>query len=380
VDLVLRLLHTGDVHLGRPFGLLGDFGRIVRQQIRATFSRVLALGRERNAAAILIAGDLFDAERPDPSDLRFVLEEVRKLRPLPVYLLPGTHDLLGPHSVYRRIPERPDNLFVFDQDGPHTFVHDALGLAVHARATHAKRGGEPPLAGIHADPRARYNIAMAHASVPRADIPADSEHDAVVTEAEIRRTGVRYVALGHWHKTAEYFPGNAFRTWYAGSPETLQFEDGDGSGYALEVVLGDDRVEVTPHRVGRYEWREVAIAVPPEGAEEGVRQAILQHEGPNRIVRVRLAGDLPAAAVFDAQALKEQCVGRFAHLSVETDALRTRWEQFDATTVFPDGTIGAAFVRLALERLAQAGEEGRPLWEEVLRRGTALLANREDIG
>jgi len=377
---MLRLIHTGDVHLGRPFGLLGDFGRVVRQQIRATFSRVLTLGRERNATAVLIAGDLFDAERPDSADVRFVLDEIRKLRPLRVHLLPGTHDLLGPHSVYRRLPERPDNLFVFDQDGPHIFFHEALGLAVHARATRAKRGGEPPLAGIHAEPRARYNIAMAHASVPRADIPADPEHDAVVTEAEIRRTGVQYVALGHWHKTAEYFLGNAFRAWYAGSPETLQFEDGDGSGYALEVVLDGDRVEVTPHRVGRYAWRDVTIPVPPEGAEEGIRQAILQHAGPDRIVRVRLTGDVPAGAAFDPQALEEQCVGRFAHLSVETSQLRTRWEQFDATTVFPDGTIGAAFVRLAQERLAQAGEEERLLWEEVLRRGTALLANREDVG
>jgi len=377
---MLRLLHTADVHLGRPFGLLGGFGRVVRQQLRTTFARVLALGRERNAAAVLIAGDLFDAERPDPSDRRFVLDEVRKVRPLPVYLLPGTHDLLGPHSVYRRLPERPDNLFVFDQEGPQTFVHEAVGLAVHARATRAARGGEPPLAGIQAAHRAPYNVAIAHASVPRADIPADPEHDALVTEAEIRRIGVQYLALGHWHKTAEYFPGNTFRAWYAGSPETLQFEDGEGSGYVLEVVLDGERVDVTPHRVGQYTWREVTVPVPPDGTEVDLRQAILQHAGADRIVRVRLTGDIPGGAAVDAQALQEELAGRFAYLIVETGALRTRWEDFDATTVFPDGTIGAAFVRLAQARRAQAGEAERSLWDEVLRRGTALLANREDVG
>jgi hypothetical protein len=82
----------------------------------------------------------------------------------------------------------------------------------------------------------------------------------------------------------------------------------------------------------------------------------------------------------DAQALQEELAGRFAYLIVETGALRTRWEDFDATTVFPDGTIGAAFVRLAQARRAQAGEAERSLWDEVLRRGTALLANREDVG
>jgi hypothetical protein len=64
---------------------------------------------------------------------------------------------------------------------------------------------------------------------------------------------------------------------------------------------------------------------------------------------------------------------------VEASDLHARWEDFDPATQFAPGTVGAAFVALAQEGLRAAGEPERAHWEEVLRRGTALLAGREDV-
>jgi DNA repair exonuclease SbcCD nuclease subunit len=54
---MIRLIHTADVHIGRPFRFLGEFGRTVRAQIRETFARVLTLARDRGANVVLISGD-----------------------------------------------------------------------------------------------------------------------------------------------------------------------------------------------------------------------------------------------------------------------------------------------------------------------------------
>ena len=377
---MIRLIHTGDVHLGAPFPLLGEFGRTVRAQVRTTFVRVLALARDRGAAAVLVAGDLFDRHRPDVADVRFVLEEVRKLRPLPVVILPGTHDVLSPDSIYRSLQDRPDNCLLIDQDGAQTVFLESSGLAIHARANRAKRGGDPPLAGLRPDPRARHNVAMAHASVERGDIDSDPDHDYVITQAEVQAAGMQYLALGHWHKCAEQFPGGACVTWYCGSPEPLQFDAGEASGYALEVVLGDQRPEVIPHRVGTYRWQEISLEASTLQHPQDVRRALEGLADPQAILRVRLQGALPSTAAFDPEALRDELAGRFAHLLLDAAGVRTRWEDFDPETVFPPGTIGAAFVGLAQERLRGAGEADRGLWEEVLRRGTALLAKREDVG
>ena len=377
---MIRVVHTADVHLGATFPLLGEFGRTVRGQIRTTFVRVLTLARERGAAAVLVAGDLFDRHRPDVGDIRFVLDEIRKTRPLPVIILPGTHDLLSPDSLYRSLRDRPDNCLLIDQDGPQTVFIESTGLAIHARANRSKRGGDPPLAGLQADPRAQYNIAMAHASCARGDIGADPDHDYVITEVEVRAAGMQYLALGHWHKCAEQFPGNPCVTWYSGSPEPLQFDAGEASGYALEVVLGDHRPEVIPHPVGTYRWREIPLDAASLRGSQDVRLALEGLADPQAIVRVRLQGALPSTAAFDPETLRDELAGRFAHLLLDTAGTRTRWEDFDPERVFPPGTIGAAFVRLAQARLREAGEADRALWEEVLRRGTALLAKQEDVG
>jgi DNA repair exonuclease SbcCD nuclease subunit len=92
---------------------------------------------------------------------------------------------------------------------------------------------------------------MAQASIPLGHLTGDADHDYFVSKTEIRAAGVQYCALGHWHKVAEYFPGNPFRAWYCGSPETLQFEDGDASGFALEVVLDDVLTATDTGRLAR---------------------------------------------------------------------------------------------------------------------------------
>jgi DNA repair protein SbcD/Mre11 len=377
---MIRLIHTADVHIGRPFRFLGEFGRTVRAQIRETFARVLTLARDRGANVVLISGDLFDSHRADRSDIRFIMDQIRGIQPIPVCLLPGTHDLLVPDSVYRALPDHPENLHLFEGEDVQTVHFQDIGLAVHARANRARRGGVPPLQGIRPHPQARYNVAMAHASIPLGHLTGDTDHDYFVSETEIRAAGVQYCALGHWHKVAEYFAGNPFRAWYCGSPETLEFESGDGSGYALEAILDENRVEVTSHRMGRFRWRDVALDVGSLGRLEDLRGGIEHLADPEGIVRVALQGALAASASFDPLALYDDVAGRFAHLIMTLDGLRTRWEDFDPQTVFPPGTLGAAFVTLAQDRLRQPGETDRALWEEVLRRGTALLAGREDVG
>ena len=100
----LRLLHTADVHLGAPFGFLGRRGREQRDQLKATFSRVIDLALTSQVDALLIAGDLFDSAYPQPGLVGEVVYQLRRLdgEGIWTFIVPGTHDRLQAGRRIRR--------------------------------------------------------------------------------------------------------------------------------------------------------------------------------------------------------------------------------------------------------------------------------------
>ncbi|MCD4690907.1 metallophosphoesterase [bacterium] len=97
------IIHTADVHLGAPLGWLGGRAAEQREQLRKTFAGIVDLVIGENADCLLVAGDLFDSNRPPASAVRFVLRELARLTEscdAHAVLLPGSHDHAGEGSVY----------------------------------------------------------------------------------------------------------------------------------------------------------------------------------------------------------------------------------------------------------------------------------------
>lgn len=378
---MVRIFHTADVHIGRQFKELGGLGKALRQQIHQTFQAVLRLAAEERIDSVVIAGDLFEVNHADAADVRFVLEAISAVNPLPVCLLPGTHDRYNSNSVYRQLLFRqsmPPNLRLFDQEHEQCFYFAPLRLAVHGRANLTNQGGEPPLKDIRPHPDATWNMAVAHASIARGDLDKDPEHDYYLEPADVERSGMDYVALGHWHKFEEYFPGVRARVFYSGSPEPLQFRDRERSGCFAEVRLEAGRVEVIQRRVGRYHWFEEDFSLEDQDGLTGLQHRLDQLADPTHLVRLRVGGRVSATESVPLEALEEAQRGRFAYLQLRSE-IKPRLEAANIHGLFPPGTIGEAYVRLLSEQLAAAQPEQRLILEEVLRRGAALLAGQEEV-
>jgi len=377
----MRIFHTADVHVGRQFKELGSLGKTLRQQIRSTFSAVLRLAAEERADLVVIAGDLFEVNHPDPSDVRFVLESISAVDPLPVCLLPGTHDRYSANSIYRQSLFRqsmPHNLFLFSEEHAQSFYFPGLRLAVHGRANLTNQGGEPPLKDIRPHPDAAWNIAVAHASIARGDLDNDPEHDYYIGQADVERSGMDYIALGHWHKFEEYFPSARARVFYSGSPEALQFKDRDRSGYFAEVRFEAGGIEVTQRRIGRYHWFEEQFSLGDQRGMPALQRRLQELADPAHLVRLHILGHVSPTEPIALESLEEAQRGGFAHLQLRS-ALKPRLERDNVDGLFPRGTIGDTYVRLLAAQLSSAQPEQRALLEEVLRRGAALLAGQEEV-
>ena len=103
-DIMLRLLHTADWHLGRTFRSFSEEGSLKLGRARLeVLDRFFHLANRHAVDAVLCAGDLFDA--PDPgrtwwTEAAQALKMAGSARP--IFLLPGNHDPLTSDSVWMK--------------------------------------------------------------------------------------------------------------------------------------------------------------------------------------------------------------------------------------------------------------------------------------
>src|SRR5438132_1159473 len=132
-DIMLKLLHTADWHLGRLFRNFPEDGALKLSRARLeVLDRILLTADRYVVDAVLCAGDLFDEPNPPREWWEQAAGRLTKsLSTRPIFLLPGNHDPLTPESVWaedHRFRELlPEWVHVVDRDPfEYTFANGAV--------------------------------------------------------------------------------------------------------------------------------------------------------------------------------------------------------------------------------------------------------------
>ena len=272
----MRILHTGDWHLGRTL-----LGADLLEHQQAFLDWLVGQVHERAIDLVVIAGDVYDRAIPPVDAVRMLSHALERLaRTSTVVLTPGNHDSAarlgfgaGVMGTRVRILAEPAGI------GTPVVVSDAAGpVAVygipylHPDLTRYALAAVPdePLARSHqavvgaAMDRVRADLAqrsgtrsvvVAHAFVGGTE-PSDSEQDirvgGVDRVSESVFDGVDYVALGHLHGPQRV--GGTDRIRYAGSPLAFSFGERNQQKSVTVVDLdasGAVTVELVPAPVPR---------------------------------------------------------------------------------------------------------------------------------
>ena len=373
---MIKILHTADLHLGKDFKGLGGFGEELRETIKHTFSKIIDLALERKIDLLLISGDLFNSNKVSSKLVGYVVDELRRLNGIPTCIIPGTHDCYDSNSVYRRNEFTNDleNIFIFRNSTPTTKIFERLNVVIHGKANITNLGSESPLKDLKANKDMMFNIALAHGAIKIEGKYNPDEY--VIDPKEIENSGMDYIALGHWHKCAEYSSDKTkTKAWYSGSPETLQFEDRDESGCVLLVSLDENNCRVEKREMGRYSWQELNIdtSIYPPSAQ--LTQQILNYKGENKIVRVYLEGIISPDNSIDFSELEEELKNHFAFLKIDSSNVHPDIP-INLDSLFPQGTIGHNFVQSLKIEIENSSQERKEILEEALRKGVALLSGK----
>lgn len=377
----ITLVHTADVHLGASFPYLGSKGSGHRRRVEEAFSRVVGEALSRHVDLFVVAGDLFHSNSPGRRTVDFATQALRRLvdSGIVVAVVPGTHDHDGPDSVWRleSFQERVPGIHLLLGEGLAESKFPDLGLTLLTRPNTTNSSPESPMQGLTAHGRGGVVIGIAHGSVALGD--KIGQKDFPIAPHEISSSGLHYLALGHWHRSAEY-SRDGVTAWYSGSPEVLYPKD-TGGGQFLLVTVSEDGARVEPITVGHCKAESITLSVEEYPEPLALEEAIRRRSDPDLMLDVKLTGLKPLDCSLMTEVLEEI----ESALASGCYFLRVRDEthpRFDAEVLerHHEVTVAGRFLKLLSEAHQDAAsEEERRVVEEAIHLGLALLGGREGV-
>ncbi len=330
---MVRVLHTGDVHLAPD----------APSRFEA-LKAVCEMARELGCDALLIAGDLFDSVEA-ASDMRGAVRQLFDSLPYNVCLIPGNHDS-GAYSCGQYYGSN----VLSAGEGPVIALPFAPGRAAYES-----------LCSLPLPDGARPLVVLAHASfyssasarVYRRLEAGESRGEAYLWDRDFADFPPAYIALGHWHNPTlpPLRVGEALVA-YSGTPYPLaKGEVGPRRALLVDVESSGIRVEGleipgVPRRERAFFW---FLPGYEEMVIEEIRRYLDEAADPDVILDLDAGGWL-------GDVREEALVGEISAVVAQS---RHRWKEVNLGT--PQfSAIGSlsGFGKKCLELLGEVGPPG----------------------
>jgi len=230
---LISLLHTADWQIGRVFSQFEPDDAAALFEARfAVVERLASIATEQSVDAVLVAGDVFDAQTVTEKTIRRLFNAMGSF-PGAWVLMPGNHDAALAESVWthaRRLGAIPANVIVCLEPKP-VVVAGKFTLLPAPLAQRHTYADLTEWFSTDASGDGLPRIGLAHGSV-QGILSEDIDSANPIAAGRAQGAGLAYLALGDWHGTKCVDD----RTWYAGTPETDRFKANDSGQSALQIT------------------------------------------------------------------------------------------------------------------------------------------------
>jgi len=361
----IKIIHTGDLHLGMTFKSLGEKSKLHRRDCQDVFSNIIDLTIKEKADALLIAGDLFDEPNPSKSIVSFVVDELKKLKEknIPVFIVTGNHDPYKKDSLWFNYVF-PSNVVIFDSNNLESKSIGNLEVYGLAYINNTKE----PLKGFKAEKSDKFKIGLIHGSTTNIKEDDNPEYSyRPITKTQIDSSGLDYVALGHFHDLLE-IKSNVM-CFYCGSPEGLNFKNKPDSG-VLIVTYSDGKVSVNPHKTAIREFHNIEIDCTKLENDSEIRKTLQKNKGEDKILRLILKGSPSLDFQLEKELLEKEFSSDYFYLKID-DRIHI------PDNLQEDETIRGQFIKLIKQEIKKEKDENKKKrLENALRIGIGHLDKR----
>ena len=194
---------------------------------------------------------------------------------VPVFVSPGNHDFAEAGSPWKE-ESWPDNVFIFT--GPMEAVAiPELDARIYG-AGYQSMDCEGLLEGFRASGEQKYHIAVLHG-----DPVTNQSPYCPITSAQVRDSGLQYLALGHVHKGGMFRMGKTLCAW-PGCPMGRGWDETGDKGICIVELNEVAQIRTLPLDVPRF-WD-----LETELTEETALDKLLPAAGFRDFYRITLTG------------------------------------------------------------------------------------------
>jgi DNA repair exonuclease SbcCD nuclease subunit len=350
-------LHTADWQMGRTYSRFeAEDGAALVEARFESIEKLARLANEHQCDAVLVAGDVFDAQTVSDRTIRRVFNATKAFTG-PWVMLPGNHDAALAESVWTRalrLGAVPKNVHLALQPGVVNL--EAQGLSVLS-APLTQRHTYSDLTEIFdttETPEGHIRIGLAHGGV-QGVLADDIDATNPIAPNRVQTARLDYLALGDWHGTKQINE----RTWYSGTPEPERFKNND-AGYALivSVTKPGDIPSVTPVETARYQWHQWQETLMVESDLDQLLNR-LQALPRASVVDLRLEGSITLAGEEKLITALSVAEARFRSIQCDRSGLQLEPTDDDIAALKADGYVGEVIELLRTQQQENDAEAAR---------------------
>ena len=272
----LKILHSADWHLDSAFV---SFSEEQRQSLKAAQrqipGKIADICRKEGCDLVLLSGDLFDGAATRESIE--LVQQALKACGVPVLISPGNHDYCGDGSPWLE-ESWPENVKVFT-GALESVVLPELDCRIYG-AGYKSMDCPGLLENFHAEGTEKYQIAVLHGDPTVSNSPY-----CPITAAQVRNSGLDYLALGHIHKAGAFRAGATLCAW-PGCPMGRGWDELGEKGCC--IVMLEDTAELRPLVMDTLKFFEEELDIGGDAA--AALEGLLPAAGSDNFYRISLTG------------------------------------------------------------------------------------------
>ena len=335
---MLKFLHTADWHLGIKYAKLGPNAEKAREIRIETVKKLMDSAKKEKVDFIIIAGDLFDNNDVDRRLIDIVANIMKRVEPIPVYILPGNHDPLTRDSLYQDpLWDSIDNAVILKNKG--TMEIPELNATLYSCPATQKQTREDLTEWIRTTDNS-ISIGIAHGNLQIEGFIEDPNFP--IDPNRVENSGLDYLSLGEWHSLFMYQgKDKVVRTVYPGTPEITKFgETNSGKAVIVEIEKHGAKPIIQEINVGTTKWDEWKREISTTDDVKHIETELNKIKEPeHRAINIYFKGVVDQEVADYLSLFESKYLERFLYFNLIKEDLYLKPNLSKLKAMIPEGAI-----------------------------------------